>query len=89
VSRPTNPSGFSHPTKMKVVEAIGFATALFGLCAIGAGVWFGPYGYRFMAAGVGLVILGVELIVRPSARRLPRIERAVKLVLRWRAGLGP
>jgi hypothetical protein len=47
---------------MKVVELIGFVTAVYGLIAIGGRLGSGPPGV--IAGGIGLVTFGVSLMMR-------------------------
>jgi hypothetical protein len=39
--------------------------------------------------GLPTVAYGVDLLVRPSARRLPRVDTLANLVMRWRGRPGP
>jgi hypothetical protein len=97
VPRPTK-TGPPRPSVSNVIAVIGFLLALGGLAGIGVGLWLlfdRPEGHGvapgFGAVGVsiGLVLLGIDVMARPRARRLPRIDRLLEFLLRWRAGLGP
>lgn len=78
---PAQPTtGFAKSHKLRLVE-------LTGLALIGSGIWTLICDHQ-MYGGSALVAFGIDVIVRPNARRMPDTNRIADFVLSFRASSG-